>query len=328
MRVAAALLRPAPLLAIALIAAAAGCTGTSTDGTAGGKPRVVVTTTILGDLTRELIGDLGDVEVLIPAGTDPHEFEASAQQIAHVHNANLVVANGLGLEQSLSRSLDDARNEGVHVLEVGPHLNPIAIGGSEAGARGPVATSSASATVSNPDPHVWMDPDRMARATHLIADALAAAGLDNTSVQARAQELATRIAKADEEVQSTLATIPDDRRLLVTNHDSMGYFADRYGFRIVGAVIPGGSTLAEPSAQDLASLTQTIKSLRVPAIFAETTQPTRLADTLARETGSDVRVVVLYTESLGPAGSGADHYTGMITTNAHLIADALSGGSR
>jgi zinc/manganese transport system substrate-binding protein len=125
------------------------------------------------------------------------------------------------------------------------------------------------------------------------------------------------------EVEGLLAGIPAEDRVLVTNHEVFGYFADRYDFDVLGVIIPGGSTLAEPSAEDLADLAREIDERGVPAIFAETSSPTRLADALAAE-GTDVEVVELYSESLGEPGSPGDTYTGMVRTNAERIAAALS----
>jgi zinc/manganese transport system substrate-binding protein len=113
----------------------------------------------------------------------------------------------------------------------------------------------------------------------------------------------------------------------VTNHDVFAYFADRYGFEVIGAVIPSTSTQAEPSAGDLDALATTVRQAGVPAIFADTASPRRLADALAAEAGSDVTVVPLYSESLGPPGSDGATYAGMMRTNATRIADALGAGS-
>ena len=127
----------------------------------------------------------------------------------------------------------------------------------------------------------------------------------------------------DAEVEALVATVPPDDRLLVTNHEVFGYFADRYDFEVVGAIIPGGSTLAEPSAAELADLVRQIDERGVPAMFAETSSPTRLAEALAAE-GADVEVVELYSESLGEPGSPGDTYLGMVRTNAERIAAALA----
>ncbi len=149
-------------------------------------------------------------------------------------------------------------------------------------------------------------------------------GVDRTVVERQVAAYVEQLAALDTEISSTLAPIPAARRTLVTNHDSFGYFADRYDLRVIGAVIPSLTTSASASAADLEALADVVREQAVPAIFAETTQPTKLADALAAEVGSDVAVVELYTESLGEPGSGADTYVGMLRTDAQRIVEALS----
>jgi zinc/manganese transport system substrate-binding protein len=146
--------------------------------------------------------------------------------------------------------------------------------------------------------------------------------LDTPDQRARVQRYLDQLDDLDAEVAGLVAAIPADRRILVTNHEVFGYFADRYGFEVLGAVLPGGSTLAEPSAADLAALADQIAQAGVPAIFAETSSPTRLAEALAAE-GQGVEVVELYSESLGEAGSDGATYLDMVRTNARRIAAAL-----
>ena len=309
--------RPAALLAATvavalLLTACGGGSGSDGAGPSDGqeRPTIVATTGILGDVTRGVVGDRADVEVLLPEGADPHGFEPSARDVARLQEADLVIANGLGLEEGLEPVLDQLAPDGPPVLEVAPQLAPIPVaGGGDA-----------------LDPHVWMDPDRMTTAAYLIADAVAGAtGLDADALTAGAAAYDERLRAVDEQIQAELAVIPDDRRVLVTNHDSLGYFAERYGFEVVGTVIPGGSTLAEPSAGDLAALAELVAAEGVPAVFADSTVDTGLAETLADETGTDVAVVVLYTGSLGPAGSGAETYLDLLVTDARLVAAALAG---
>jgi zinc/manganese transport system substrate-binding protein len=165
----------------------------------------------------------------------------------------------------------------------------------------------------------------MATAAQLIADALTDVdGLDADDLATRAEELADEYTALDAEVAEVLAAVPDEDRELLTNHEALGYFADRYGFEVVGVVFAGGSTLAEPSASDLAALVEEIRAHDVPAIFSETTVGDDVAEALAAEVGRDVEVVQLYTGSLGPEGSGAETYVELIRTNAERIADALT----
>jgi zinc/manganese transport system substrate-binding protein len=136
--------------------------------------------------------------------------------------------------------------------------------------------------------------------------------------------VAEEIRAAEAGVVATLASIPSQRRILVTDHESFGYFADSYDFRIVGVVVPGGSTLADPSSKDLAALVATIRSERVPAIFANTASSSAVAEAIAAEAGEGVAVVALFVESVGAPGSGAEDYITMMQSNAALIEKALT----
>ena len=121
-----------------------------------------------------------------------------------------------------------------------------------------------------------------------------------------------------------LLAVPAADRRLVTNHEVFGYFADRYGFEVIGTIIPSGTTLAEPSSADLSALVDIIDETGVPAIFADTSSSSELADVLAEETGEDIAVVELFSESLGEPGSGGETYLQLIRTNADRIVGALS----
>jgi len=283
--------------------------GDSDEPAPPGRVAVVVTTTMLGDLVRNVVGNDGDVDVLIPAGVDPHEFQASARQVAAIVSADLVVANGIRLEQGFDDVLDSASADGANVLRVGELVDPQFFHGQDSS--------------SELDPHVWLDPLRMAEAAEIVGSELALLNPGFDWV-ARAADYAKHLRDVDVEIQGLLAAVPPDRRILVTNHDSMGYFATRYGFDIVGVVVPGGSTLAEPSSAAIADLVARVIAADVPAIFAETTEPTLLAEAVAAEVGRDVTVIELYTGSLGESGSGAETLIGMLVTNARRIVAALS----
>jgi zinc/manganese transport system substrate-binding protein len=165
----------------------------------------------------------------------------------------------------------------------------------------------------------------MARAAGLVAEASSdLEGIDADVVVAQAEAYAIATRELDEVVVSTLAVVPDDQRVLVTNHEVFAYFADRYGFAVAGVVVPSGTTLAEPSSGELGDLVEVIEATGVPAIFADTSASTELATVLAEETGEDIEVVALYTESLGEEGSPAETYAGLIETDAELIAEALT----
>jgi zinc/manganese transport system substrate-binding protein len=278
--------------------------GGSDDGAASAsdRPSVVVTTSILGDVVRNVLGDQAAVEVIMPVGADPHEFSPSTRQAEAMDGADLLVVNGAGLEESMHGVIDGAGS----VFTFADHVELRTLEGED-------------------DPHLWNDPHGMASAVRAFGDAAAALpGIDRAVVERQAEQYATSLDALASEITATLAPIPAARRKLVTNHDSFGYFAARYDLEVIGAVIPSLTTNASASAADLERLAALIKEQGVPAIFAETTQPTKLADALADEVGGDVAVVELYTESLGEPGSGADTYIGMLRTDAQRIARALA----
>ncbi len=270
-------------------------------------PRVVATTTILGDVVENIVGADASVEVLLPVGADPHDYQASARQVAALQDADLVVANGLMLEEALTDVLEGAAADGANIYWVGEHLDPLPFGGQDG----------------TLDPHVWLDPARMAEAAMLIAGEMIKVD-DTVDWGARADAYARELSTLDSEISDLLAGIPASDRKLVSNHDSLGYFADRYGFDLIGTVIPGGATLADPSSAEMANLVQQIQLSGVKAIFAETTEPSTLAEAIAAEVGAEVRVVALHVGSLGEPGSGADTLIGMLRTNAEQIAAALA----
>jgi zinc/manganese transport system substrate-binding protein len=273
------------------------------------RVRVIATTSILGDVVSRLGGDGIELEVMIPRGVDPHDFSPSAQQVAAISSADLVVANGLDLEEGLEDVLAQAESEGITVVEVGLEVDPLPSGEGDGDGHGAF------------DPHFWQDPIRMKKAVDVIGLWLVTVGV------AEAQELTAayqaEIDATQEEIVATLDPIPSNRRLLVTNHDAFGYFADRYGFEVIGTIIPGGSTLAEPSSAEIAALVETIVANDVPAIFVENIGSLGLADILAAETGTEVEVVQLVSDALGEPGSETGTYLGMLIYNASAIAEAL-----
>lgn len=294
--------------AAACLLVAAAC---ASEGAARERPSIVVTTNVLGDIVRNVAGDQADVEVLLPPGADPHSFALSAAAAERLAGADLVVANGLGLEQAMGHHVRAARADGVPVLEVAPLLEPRAF--------------DAGADEGRLDPHVWTDPVRMRTAVGIIEATVAElAGVDRATLEDRVDRYQRALTDAEASMRRRFASIPADRRVLVTNHHVFGYFAERFGFRVVGTVLPSGATLAAPSAADLEELVSVLRATDVPAIFADSSNPTLLAETVAREAGLDVAVVSIYTESLGPPGSGADTYLRMLDTNTDRIVAALA----
>lgn len=304
---------------------ATGANASVSDGRTG--PTVVTTTTVLGDIVGNIVGDGATVEVLMPVGTDPHGFEASPAQAQLLRESDLVVASGLNLEESLLSVLASAEADGANVFTVSEQLDPIPFGEhaeEEHEEEDEHAEEEHEHAAGSLDPHVWQDPLRMAQGVRLIGEQIAAID-DSVDWSERAEAYAGEVEALHEEIEATIAEIPEADRLLVTNHDALGYFAERYGFEQLGVVIPGGSTLAEPSAAELHELAETIEASGVPAIFVETIQPEDLAAAVAGEVGFEVRVVRLYTDSLAEPGSDGDSYIAMMRSNATRIAEALAG---
>jgi zinc/manganese transport system substrate-binding protein len=281
----------------------------------------VATTSTLGDLVSNVAGGDATVEVLMPLGADPHSFVPSSQQVAEMNDADLVVVNGLGLEEGFAAVLEGVVADGGRVLELGPMLDPIPFGLDDHD-DADNDDDEDDGDDHSIDPHVWMDPLRMAEAVTIVAAELSELdpGGDWTE---RGAAYALELQELHSEIEAELSAIDQSDRLLVTNHEALGYFADRYDFEVVGTVIPGGSTLGDPSSEALASLVGTIRELGVSVVFAETTQPSALADAVARELGGEVQVVELFTGSLGEPGSGAETLIDMLRVNAGRIAQAL-----
>ena len=300
---------------------------------------IVVSTTVLGgvvsDIARCAEGDDQAVTVVMPAGVDPHDFQPSSAQVASMVAADLVIVNGLGLEEGLLPALDSIGSDGARVLEIGELIDPLPFGTeaeehsedehhddhadedhSESGAEEDDHAHGAY------DPHFWMDMDRMAAAARLIGEEVETFGAEGYS--ACGEEVAASIEAAEQELLDTLAGVPDARRILVTDHDALSYFAESYGFRVIGVVISGGSTLGEPNSQELAALVSVIQDQDVPAIFGDATLSNEILEILAAEAGRDVQVVSLFIGSLGGPDSGATSYEEMMMTNADRIAQALA----
>ncbi|WP_405641190.1 zinc ABC transporter substrate-binding protein AztC [Streptomyces uncialis] len=296
----------------ALLCAVTAATLTSCATERPDRPGVVVTTDILGDITREIAGDEAEVTVLMPTGTDPHSFGVSAPQAARLEQADLVVHNGLGLEENVQHHVRAAEDDGVPVLAVAPAVDPIDHRDGDGAGQ--------------PDPHFWTDPQRVRTAVTLIADRIAAdvEGVDPGRVRDNAARYGRDIDQLGSEMRTAFGALPAERRRLVTDHHVFGYLAQRFGFTVVGAVIPGGSTLASPSASDLKSLADAIRAADVPAVFTGAAQPDRLARVLRDETGLGVSVVPLYTESLTGPDGGAPTYLAMMRANTRAITAALT----
>lgn len=278
--------------ALTLGAVVAGC---SDDDPAGGRPTVVVTTTVLGAVVQDLVGETAEVRVLIPNGADPHDFQPSAKDVGALEDADLVVENGLDLEEGLGDALGRARDGGTAVFTATDHVTLREFGeenhaeGEEGQEHGPE------------DPHIWMDPLAMRD----VAAALAPVLRDDLGIglAGRPADAEAALEALDGEVRDTLADIPAERRRLVTGHESMGYFAQRYDFELVGALIPSLSSQAQVSAANLSGLRAQVEAEGVPAIFTEAGTPDGVAEAIGDQTGA--RVVEIGTHALPADGSYA-----------------------
>lgn len=278
-------------------------------GLSGEKLRVVTTTSIIGDVVDQVGGGAIDLTVLMDQGQDPHGFEPSARDLTKASEAHVIFVNGWNLEEGLVIDLENV-SDSAPIVPVSAGITPLAFG-----QNGPVA-----------DPHTWLDPENVltwvANIEQILSqlDPVDAADFA-TNAESYRERLKVLIAYYDEQVMP----IPVDRRKLVTNHDSLGYFAQDYNFEIVGTVLPAASTLAEPSARDLATLLEMMTNAGVCTIFAETTANERLAKAAADElNGCDsVEVIALSTGALGPAGSSTGDYLGLMRANIDAIVDGL-----
>ncbi|KQT72119.1 zinc ABC transporter substrate-binding protein AztC [Microbacterium sp. Leaf436] len=297
-------------LAVALTAALLALTGCA-GGAASDRPLVVVTTNILGDVVSHLVGHDVEVLTLMRPGADPHSFEISAAEAARLRSADLLVANGIGLEEGLQQHLDAASADGVTTFVAGDAVTVLPYTSTDAGGAD--------------DPHFWTDPAQMAAVVDALTPVLSRIdGIDAAAVAERSTAYRAEIEALDAEMTAAFAAIPAERRALVTNHHVFGYLAERFGFRLVGAVIPGGTTLAAPSTSDLADLVSAIDEAGVPTIFAESSSPDRLVRALADEADRHVEVTELFTESLTDADGGAPDYLTMMRVNTERIATGLS----
>ena len=395
------------VVTVAAVLFAAACTGADSDTEAGDAtdapsavPSVVATTGIWADVVSNVgCDDSVSVTTLIPQGGDPHTYEPSLRDRETMDAADLVVANGLGLEERLTDTLEAVAADGVHVFEVAEHIDTIEFefsgghddheghdhdeedghdnhdeedghddhdeedghddhdeedghddhdeedghdddheghdhdeeDGHDDDHEGHDHDEEdghddhddhAGHDHSGGDPHVWFDLRRVAGVLGELADELIHAGADADTVNGCLDAYREALAEADAEVAEILDAVPADRRIMITNHDAFGYFADRYDFEVVGTVIPSLSTAAETNPALLEELAEIIEHEGVPAVFSETTHSDVDIQALATAAG-DIAVVQLLTGSLAPAGEDGDTLIGMLRFNAQAIADAL-----
>ena len=305
------------LIALSLLAAV--ISGCGSDG-GGDGPTVVVTTGIWADVTEEIAGEDASVQQIIPDGTSPHDFQLSARDRAEIEDSVLLVYNGADLEAGIpigdldatAFAMTDHAGQLRRFREAGAH--------DEASEDEQAEEAHAEQEDGGSDPHIWMDPSRVAEAVPALADALAKADPDNADgYRGRAESYVRELEGLDREIRSTLGAIPTANRQLVTSHDALGYFADHYGFQVIATPFPASGPESEASAQTIAEVEAAIRTSGVPTVFAQDTDNPEVLEGIASRTG--VRIETgLPVEAPGAAGS----YIEMLRRDAEIIGAGLS----
>ena len=288
-----------PVLLVVLGACGPGQTAPPT-----GVLRVVATSSVFGDIVRNVGGDHVSVTSLVPKGADIHTYQPAPSDLRAVADANVVVMNGLGLDDWLAKTISAGSTKAT-IVRLGVDLAGVALLPGE--------------TPDTQNPHLWMDVSAGARYAMRISDALqAAAPADAASIRATTAAYLTRLASLDSWVRSRVATVPAEQRKIVVFHDALAYFARAYDLTVVGVAVkaPG----QDPSAGEIADLIDTIRATGVRAIFSENQFPTVLVDQIARETGARV-VASLFDDSLG--NDPVSSYEALITWDTEQIVGAL-----
>ena len=289
---------------LTFLAAACGPSGTSTTPQ---RLKVVATFSVLGDFVRVIGGELVDLTVLAGPGLDTHTFVPTAGDAAALAEAQVVVENGLGFETWLDDLYAASGSQATRAVAAAG-TPPLAGMGEEAGEA---------------DPHLWHSVANAMVMVRNINTALAQADPTNApTYQANTDAYLAELQALEEWVTTQVSALPTERRKLVTTHDTFGYFAQRYGFEVLGTILPTSTDGASPSAQTLAALVEAVKAAGVPAVFAENVGSSSLLNQVAAEAG--VRLVAtLFTDALGPAGSSGETYVDMMRSNVTMMVAAL-----
>lgn len=277
---------------------------------AAGRLKVVATFSVLSDLVQNVGGGRIELRALVGPGVDTHTFSPSPADNKTLAEAALVFENGLGFETWLDDLYTASGSRGRRVI-VTEGIDPLGAEHEEELDHGEL------------DPHVWHSAANAITMVKNVEAALAQADPANAAIyQTNAEAYIARLEELDGWIFDQTKSLPEDRRKLVTTHDTFGYFADRYGFEVIGAVLPSSTEGASPSAQDLAALIEAVKAAGVPALFAENVSSSTLLQQIADEAGVAV-VASLYTDALGPSGSGGDTYIKMMRYNVTTIVSEL-----
>ena len=290
---------------------------TTTQAPAVDLPDVVVTYSVLASVVSELVTGVADVVTIIPDGQDPHDFEPSAKDIAAINDAVFVVANGLNFEEGLETSLEELHDANGPVFFVGEHITVRDMTEGDDHAHGSEEESKDETgdehAHSDGDPHLWLSPAAMLEMLPELASELGAAL--GTDLSAALATVTDGLTAHDSEVAALLGDVEPCE--LITGHDELGYFADRYGCEVIGAVIPSSTTTSEASAGELAELKEVILEHSAKVVFVSLGTPQAVAEQIAKETGTTL--VELSTHSMG----GSTTYAEFVQSVAKQIADAL-----
>jgi ABC-type Zn uptake system ZnuABC Zn-binding protein ZnuA len=281
---------------------ATSCLGNLQTATPSTSFKVIAIETFLGDIAQNVAGERIKIQPLIPIGLDPHAFEPTPQDVAKLADAQLVIANGAGFEEWLNKVIENSGGTAT-ILEASAGLK--------------------SRTAQEMDPHFWLDPLLVIQYVENIRDGLILADPQGKDIYTKnAGGYIAQLKELDQFIRGQVSVIPAERRLFVTNHESFGYFADRYGFKVIGAIIPSVSTGSSPSAQQLAGLINQIRQTKPFAIFLETGTNPQMAEQVSNETGVKV-VSDLFTHSITEPGGKAPTYIDMMKYNVAKIVGAL-----
>jgi zinc/manganese transport system substrate-binding protein len=290
---------------------------TTTDSVVTELPIIAVTYSVIGDIVAQLVGDNATVTVVIPDGQDPHDFQPSAKDIETINNAALVVSNGLEFEEGLEEVLENIADSGGNIFMVGDHITVRKIGDGDEHNHGEDEDEGHADEHGDKhaggDPHIWLSPATMLEMLPALTTALSEAIGANLSAESTA--LTTKLQDLDGEVKSIINGL--DECNLVSGHDEMGYFADRYGCKVIGVIIPSFTTTSEATAGELAKLKKQVEQNKVPAIFTGLGVSPDTATQLAKELG--IKAVTLSTHYL----DGAANYQEFILNLTNQIAEAL-----
>ena len=288
---------PSPrLAAAALVLLALSACAQSSERRAG-PLRVVATTSTLASLAKGAAGTTVEVRSLVPVGVSPEDYQPAPEDIAALHDADVLIENGAGLETWLDGTVRNAGN-----------------------ARLKIVVCSDDLPVRGGNPHLWMDPVYARAYVAKIREALVAADPPHADAyRAAAGSYDMQLSELTSRTRAKLATIPPVRRTMIVFHNAFDYYARRFGLRIVGAIEPVAG--AEPNPQHVADLVRLARAEHVPAVFAEHEYNDKLARTVAASAGG-LTVAFLYDDSLGST-PGVDSYVGMLDTDTDAIVSAL-----